>query len=153
VVGEATTVVTDVMIIVEGGVVGHVEGVVVLEDLEEEVVGGVVGTQEQALRLDISLRSGGPIATEISVGDGVLLLLLECVKEPNYRRQACDVKALVLRCSQTVSGAYERIRLIRTEPGWTSWHVNRLDTHEKEDSDMFYWPTRWFSEKSTVRIV
>lgn len=55
VVGEA--VVTEVMVIVEaGGIVGHVVGIVVLEELEldelvEVVTGGAVATQEQALEI------------------------------------------------------------------------------------------------------
>lgn len=124
----------------------------VVEQSDKPVEGPERQPRIQAFHTDISFRSCAANSPETCVGDEVLLLLLECVKKPNYRRKPCYVKTLVLKHSQKVSGAYERIGLIRTEPSI----FYRWDFHgrgEIEDGDMFYWPTAWFPEKLTVRMV
>jgi hypothetical protein len=131
---------------------GEKPTVCVVEQCDNRVEGQTRQPRRQAFHTDISLRSSGINPLETRVGDEVLLLLLECVKKPMSGRQPANLKVLVLKSSQTVSGAYDRLGLIQTEIS-IFYRWNTYGGDEIENGDMFYDPGAWFPKKMIVKIV
>ncbi|KAI0543276.1 hypothetical protein F4679DRAFT_569372, partial [Xylaria curta] len=95
-------------------------------------------TRRQGFYQDISPHPCAKDSVEITPGDEVLVLLIECEKTDRYGYR---VMALVLRFTEQ-QHAYQRVGLICPDIQYVEGH-----------RDLFLWPSGWFPEKRTVKII